>query len=139
MGNKSSIPRRKRLTKRSNDLKRESTQYTNKIKIIQRDAQHASERPFVCSFGNCKKRFARSDILKEHIRRHIGDKIHKCSYCSKAFISSNELKVHVRIHTGEKPFKCLFCNKRFTQKGNEQSHHTSSSKINSLPQYLVVT
>merc|ERR1712173_484003 len=80
---------------------------------------HTGKKPFQCSFAGCNKRFARRDGLNNHIKRHIGDKKHKCSHCSRSFVTGNELKIHMRSHTGEKPYKCSFdgCNKRLLEKG----------------------
>ena len=57
---------------------------------------HTGERPYVCTFKDCGKRFAAKGNLNDHIKRHLGDKQHKCTLCQKAFVNKYELKVHRR-------------------------------------------
>merc|ERR1712228_125215 len=89
---------------------------------------HTGEKPFVCSYGNCKKRFSVKASLKDHINAHLGIKNHKCSYCGKAFVQKGNLKTHIRTHTGEKPFECKHCKKRFTQRSSMNGHIKSMHK-----------
>merc|ERR1712228_876279 len=63
---------------------------------------HTGEKPFVCSYDRCQKRFARADDLKTHIKRHHGIKNHKCSFCNWASVTKSDLNKHLRIHTEEK-------------------------------------
>merc|ERR1712129_598374 len=77
-----------------------------------------SKQTFVCLYSFCNKSFTDKSHFNDHMRRHAGDKRHKCEYCSKAFVTFTELKVHTRTHTGEKPYQCEYCKKRFTQSSN---------------------
>merc|ERR1712228_201878 len=83
---------------------------------------HTGEKPFVCSYGDCKKRFARKDDLNRHIRAHLGIKNHKCSYCSKAFVQKCHLTEHIRTHTGETPYECNHCKKKFKHSSSMDRH-----------------
>jgi hypothetical protein len=48
----------------------------------------------------------------------------KCMYpdCGSVFKKSCNLRDHFRKHTGQRPFKCSFCHKHFTQSGNLGRH-----------------
>lgn len=45
-----------------------------------------------------------------------------CRFCDKSFTSSNLLKNHLRLHVGNKPFHCLECGKNFGRRGHLLSH-----------------
>ena len=50
----------------------------------------AGEKPYRCSWEGCEWRFARSDELTRHFRKHTGAKPFKCSHCdrwARTFIS----------------------------------------------------
>ncbi|XP_050428756.1 Krueppel-like factor 1 [Adelges cooleyi] len=50
------------------------------------------------SAGRCPWRFARSDELTRHYRKHTGDRPFKCTQCSRAFSRSDHLALHVKRH-----------------------------------------
>ena len=58
----------------------------------------AGERPFRCSYADCGWRFARSDELTRHLRKHSGAKPFQCSHCERAFARSDHLALHARRH-----------------------------------------
>jgi len=59
---------------------------------------HTGERPFVCSWLHCGKRFSRSDELQRHVRTHTGDKRFECLDCGRRFTRSDHLQKHARTH-----------------------------------------
>merc|ERR1712228_277245 len=89
---------------------------------------HTGERPYVCSYGECQKRFTTKYNLDRHIKRHLGIKNHKCSHCNKTFVTKHDLTKHIRTHTGEKPFECKHCKQRFTTSTNLSRHIKSMHK-----------
>ncbi|CAB1426861.1 unnamed protein product [Pleuronectes platessa] len=45
------------------------------------DVSDAGEKPYKCSWEGCEWRFARSDELTRHYRKHTGAKPFKCNHC----------------------------------------------------------
>ncbi|KAF4014174.1 hypothetical protein G4228_005252 [Cervus hanglu yarkandensis] len=41
------------------------------------------EKPYKCSWEGCEWRFARSDELTRHYRKHTGAKPFKCNHCDR--------------------------------------------------------
>ena len=58
----------------------------------------SGEKPYVCSWDKCEWRFARSDELTRHMRKHTGQKPFECMYCSRAFSRSDHLNLHIKRH-----------------------------------------
>ncbi|XP_058833926.1 zinc finger protein 665-like [Topomyia yanbarensis] len=72
----------------------------------------------------CDKTFARGFILKNHLRKHTGERPFLCDSCPKSFGDAASLKMHSVIHTGEKPFPCSECPARFARKSGLRNHIT---------------
>lgn len=58
----------------------------------------AGEKPYRCTWENCDWRFARSDELTRHYRKHTGAKPFKCVACSRCFSRSDHLALHMKRH-----------------------------------------
>ncbi|KAB7497528.1 Krueppel-like factor 7 [Armadillidium nasatum] len=56
------------------------------------------EKPYRCSWEGCEWRFARSDELTRHYRKHTGAKPFKCNHCSRCFSRSDHLALHMKRH-----------------------------------------
>ena len=92
---------------------------------------HIKRVNFVCQWEDCQrdgKAFKERYMLVVHMRRHTGEKPHKCSYenCTKAYARLENLKTHIRkVHTGEKPYSCVFprCSKAFSSALKRTKHH----------------
>lgn len=64
----------------------------------------SGEKPYKCTWDNCTWKFARSDELTRHYRKHTGVKPFKCSDCDRSFSRSDHLALHRRRHV---PQTCI--------------------------------
>ena len=58
----------------------------------------SGEKPYRCSWDGCEWRFARSDELTRHYRKHTGAKPFKCCHCDRSFSRSDHLALHLKRH-----------------------------------------
>ena len=58
----------------------------------------SGEKPFVCNWEACTRKFARSDELARHRRTHTGEKKFECPLCHRRFMRSDHLTKHARRH-----------------------------------------
>lgn len=56
------------------------------------------EKPYMCQWQDCEWRFARSDELTRHYRKHTGAKPFKCIVCERSFARSDHLALHMKRH-----------------------------------------
>ncbi|XP_016431338.1 zinc finger protein GLI1-like [Sinocyclocheilus rhinocerous] len=90
---------------------------------------HGEKKEFVCHWKDCSREqrpFKAQYMLVVHMRRHTGEKPHKCTFegCNKAYSRLENLKTHLRSHTGEKPYVCEHegCNKAFSNASDRAKH-----------------
>lgn len=85
---------------------------------------NGDEKEFICTYGDCRKVYAKAGHLKAHIRRHIGDKPYVCQWpnCTWKFSRSDELSRHRRSHSGIKPYHCDLCPKCFSRSDHLTKH-----------------
>jgi len=58
----------------------------------------AGEKPYQCTWEGCTWKFARSDELTRHYRKHTGQKPFKCHLCQRSFSRSDHLSLHMKRH-----------------------------------------
>ncbi|XP_053327858.1 zinc finger protein GLI2 [Spea bombifrons] len=100
---------------------------------------HGEKKEFVCRWQDCtreRKPFKAQYMLVVHMRRHTGEKPHKCTFegCFKAYSRLENLKTHLRSHTGEKPYVCEHegCNKAFSN-ASDRAKHQNRTHSNEKP------
>ncbi|XP_067209580.1 transcriptional activator cubitus interruptus isoform X2 [Linepithema humile] len=109
------------------------------VKHINNDHIHANKKSFVCGWEECsreEKPFKAQYMLVVHMRRHTGEKPHKCTFegCFKAYSRLENLKTHLRSHTGEKPYTCEYpgCTKAFSN-ASDRAKHQNRTHSNEKP------
>lgn len=82
-----------------------------------------SVKTVFCPEPGCKFSCYLQSQLRQHIRKHSGEKPFQCAKCGRCFARSNDMKNHVlNIHEGLRPFKCPACPKQFALVGNLRVH-----------------
>lgn len=56
------------------------------------------EKPYHCDWEGCGWKFARSDELTRHYRKHTGHRPFQCQKCDRAFSRSDHLALHMKRH-----------------------------------------
>ncbi|TDG40335.1 hypothetical protein AWZ03_013244 [Drosophila navojoa] len=109
------------------------------VKHINNDHIQSNKKAFICRWLDCsrgEKPFKAQYMLVVHMRRHTGEKPHKCTFegCYKAYSRLENLKTHLRSHTGEKPYTCEYpgCSKAFSN-ASDRAKHQNRTHSNEKP------
>lgn len=109
------------------------------VRHLKEDHIETNKKNFVCCWRECsreRKPFKAQYMLVVHMRRHTGEKPHKCTFegCNKAYSRLENQKTHLRSHTGEKPYSCEFpgCTKAFTN-ASDRAKHQNRTHSNEKP------
>ncbi|KAH8298697.1 hypothetical protein KR018_006901 [Drosophila ironensis] len=109
------------------------------VKHINNDHIQTNKKAFICRWEECsrgEKPFKAQYMLVVHMRRHTGEKPHKCTFegCFKAYSRLENLKTHLRSHTGEKPYTCEYpgCSKAFSN-ASDRAKHQNRTHSNEKP------
>ncbi|KAK3511164.1 hypothetical protein QTP70_032152, partial [Hemibagrus guttatus] len=63
----------------------------------------AREKPFLCEFEGCDRRFANSSDRKKHMHVHTSDKPYLCKLCDKSYTHPSSLRKHMKVHDEQSP------------------------------------
>uniref|UniRef100_A0A182WM47 C2H2-type domain-containing protein n=1 Tax=Anopheles minimus TaxID=112268 RepID=A0A182WM47_9DIPT len=86
-----------------------------------------SEKPYTCQWPECEWRFARSDELTRHYRKHTGAKPFKCIVCERSFARSDHLALHMKRHLPKNNYSSVT---------RVVAGHPRKRPVNHLHQYL---
>ncbi|XP_075062853.1 Krueppel-like factor 1 isoform X3 [Mixophyes fleayi] len=76
-----------------------SASYSSQAPVTQCQPQtFTGEKPYVCEWEGCSWKFARSDELIRHIRKHTGVRPFQCQLCQRSFARSDHLALHLKRH-----------------------------------------
>nr|XP_048309430.1 Krueppel-like factor 17 [Myodes glareolus] len=79
---------------------------------------------FFCTYQGCGKSYTKSFHLKDHMKKHTGQKAYVCSEpgCQWKFFRSGDLQRHKRKHGGQRLHPCARCNKNFSRLNYLKQH-----------------
>jgi len=88
------------------------------------------EKPFVCQFSGCDRRFANSSDRKKHSHVHTSDKPFYCRIdgCDKSYTHPSSLRKHIKMHRSANDSTAAN-----SQRSDDDDDDTSSDKCVASP------
>jgi len=105
-----------------------------------------SEKPYICEWDNCGKRFRSKPHLDAHKNIHTGRRF-QCDWpnCGKSFMRKYNLVEHRKLHSSVNPNVCEYqnCGKFFSSKyslmRHQQAQHNSDRKEHMTSDQMVAS
>jgi len=97
--------------------------------FIARDNSMKDQRPYPCE--TCGMAFKKSSHLKQHIRRHTGEKPFQCEICLRAFATRGVLNTHINTHSSNN-YRCNICSATFANNNSLRRHVSSIHEVNAF-------
>lgn len=95
--------------------------YLDKQKKVLRKSQSVDTNiQYKCKL--CSKEYLNYDLLKTHLKVHVGVKPYKCSVCNKKCGKYNALLMHLWGHCKPKCYKCETCGYSFAKASKLTRH-----------------
>ncbi|KAI2811117.1 hypothetical protein BLOT_002289 [Blomia tropicalis] len=91
------------------------------------------DKPYICEWESCGKRFRQKPHLEAHRNIHIGRRF-VCEWpgCGKSFVRKYNLQEHQKLHSPTNPNLCTFpdCGKVFSSKYSLMRHQNAQHNLN---------
>ena len=102
----------------------------NGMNKIKNQDGSTKKKQHVCHFFGCNKVFGKPSLLRTHLRRHMGERPYVCNWlsCGKRFTELDGLWRHRQTHN-EKKFVCKECLKRFKRKDHLNKHQKTRTHL----------
>ena len=84
---------------------------------------------YQCEFPGCEREYGKKQHLKEHFRKHTGDRKHVTRKIQKCTISTYIAKTSVMNDAGDMRYSCDVCGERFFVHGHMKRHLYSHTGI----------
>lgn len=91
------------------------------------------DKPYICDWVNCGKRFRQKPHLEAHRNIHTGRRF-ICDWpnCGKSFVRKYNLAEHQKLHSSVNPNMCTYpdCGKVFSSKYSLMRHQNAQHNLN---------
>ena len=113
----------------------DNTECITQKRFVKESRKHTGKKRYNCPF--CAVTCSNMGQLRGHLRCHTGERPFICSFkgCSRKFARNEELTRHKRIHSGVRPFTCGSCKKSFGRKDHLQKHEKTHLNPNEKKAY----